>query len=41
MTDIKGHWAENDIQEWLDEGLITGYPDHTFQPGAEISRGNL
>ncbi|MEK3688309.1 S-layer homology domain-containing protein [Paenibacillus sp. FSL R10-2736] len=41
MTDIKGHWAENDIQEWLDEGLITGYPDHTFQPGAEISRGEF
>lgn len=41
MSDIKGHWAETDIQEWLDEGLITGYPDHTFQPGAEISRGEF
>ncbi|MEK3899756.1 S-layer homology domain-containing protein [Paenibacillus sp. FSL R7-0179] len=41
MADIKGHWAESDIQEWLDQGLITGYPDHTFRPGAEVSRGEF
>ncbi|KWX74777.1 hypothetical protein AML91_14095 [Paenibacillus jilunlii] len=41
MTDIKGHWAETDIQEWLDKGLITGYPDHTFRPGAEVTRGEF
>ncbi|KWX89025.1 hypothetical protein AMQ83_03105, partial [Paenibacillus riograndensis] len=41
MTDIQGHWAETDIQEWLDKGLATGYPDHTFRPGAEISRGEF
>ncbi|WP_405106159.1 S-layer homology domain-containing protein [Paenibacillus sp. FSL K6-1217] len=41
VSDIKGHWAESDIQEWLDQGLITGYPDHTFRPGAEVSRGEF
>ncbi|MFD1910491.1 S-layer homology domain-containing protein [Paenibacillus rhizoplanae] len=41
MADIKGHWAESDIQQWLDQGLITGYPDHTFRPGAEVSRGEF
>lgn len=41
MTDIKGHAAEADIQEWLDKGLITGYPDHTFRPEAQISRGEF
>ncbi|MEK3881159.1 S-layer homology domain-containing protein [Paenibacillus sp. FSL M7-0420] len=41
MADIKGHWAESDIQQWLDQGLINGYPDHTFRPGAEVSRGEF
>lgn len=41
VSDISGHWAEADIQEWLDQGLITGYPDHTFRPGAEVSRGEF
>lgn len=41
VSDIKGHWAESDIQDWLDQGLITGYPDHTFRPGAEVTRGEF
>lgn len=41
ISDIQGHWAEDDIQEWLDKGLIKGYPDHTFRPDAEISRGEF
>lgn len=41
VTDIKGHWAETDIQDWLDKGLITGYPDHTFRPEHVISRGEF
>ncbi len=41
MTDIKGHWAEADIQEWLDKGLVTGYPDHTFRPEQVVARGEF
>lgn len=41
VSDIKGHWAESDIQEWLDQGIVTGYPDHTFRPGAEVTRGEF
>jgi len=41
MKDIKGHKAEADIQEWLDKGLITGYPDQTFRPDNVISRGEF
>lgn len=41
LTDIKGHWAEQDIKEWIEQGIITGYPDQTFRPEAVISRGEF
>lgn len=41
LVDIKGHWAEQDIKEWIDLGIITGYPDQTFRPEAVISRGEF
>ncbi|MBP1991629.1 S-layer homology domain-containing protein [Paenibacillus eucommiae] len=41
FKDIEGHWAEEDIQEWLDKGIITGYPDQTFRPNNVISRGEF
>lgn len=41
IKDIKGHWAESDIEDWLDKGLINGYPDGTFRPDNVISRGEF
>jgi hypothetical protein len=41
IIDIKGHWAERDIREWIEKGIITGYPDQTFRPDQVISRGEF
>ncbi|NQX63730.1 S-layer homology domain-containing protein [Paenibacillus qinlingensis] len=41
ITDIKGHWAEADIEEWLEQGVVTGYPDQTFQPERNVTRGEF
>ncbi|MFW6359290.1 MAG: S-layer homology domain-containing protein [Chroococcales cyanobacterium] len=36
--DIQGHWAQGCIQELTQRGIVTGYPDGTFQPGGVITR---
>ncbi|WP_222708536.1 S-layer homology domain-containing protein [Paenibacillus sp. N3.4] len=41
LNDIKGHWAEGNLQEWLDKGIVAGYPDGTFRPDQVISRGEF
>lgn len=37
-TDIKGHWAEDDISTMLGTGVVGGYPDGTFKPNRSITR---
>jgi hypothetical protein len=37
--DIQGHWAQSQLQEWLDQGYLGGYPDGTVQPNKAITRG--
>ncbi|MBJ6360391.1 S-layer homology domain-containing protein [Paenibacillus sp. GCM10012307] len=37
-SDLDGAWAEMQIGEWLDKGLVKGYPDGTFRPDATITR---
>ena len=32
LTDIKGHWAEKNIERFVKEQIIMGYPDGTFKP---------
>ena len=39
MTDIVGHWAENDIAWVLDLGLFNGTSDTTFTPNGTMTRG--
>lgn len=41
LTDIAGHWAQNDIVKLVDQGVITGYPDGTFRPDANITRAEF
>lgn len=41
FEDLNGHWAEEEVQEWIDNGMIAGYPDHTFRPDKEITRGEF
>lgn len=37
ISDISGHWAEETIKRWKDEGIINGYPDGTFKPNDSMS----
>ncbi|MFF2157385.1 glycosyl hydrolase family 18 protein [Paenibacillus chitinolyticus] len=40
-ADIKGHWAEKELGEWHDKGLIQGYSDGSLQPDNAITRAEL
>ncbi|XID92279.1 S-layer homology domain-containing protein [Paenibacillaceae bacterium WGS1546] len=37
-SDIQGHWAEAAMAKWAEQGRISGYPDGTLRPDADISR---
>ncbi len=41
LSDIEGHWAENDIRELVGIGAITGYPDFTYRPEGTITRAEF
>ncbi|MCG8540147.1 MAG: S-layer homology domain-containing protein [Clostridia bacterium] len=41
FSDIKDHWAEREIIELTNQGVISGYPDGTFRPDANISRSEF
>ena len=38
LSDIKGHWAEENITSLAAKKIINGYPDKTFRPNNNISR---
>lgn len=40
-SDIKGHWAEERLQDWLDKGYIKGYPNGTVQPDRTVTRAEF
>ena len=37
LKDIQEHWARQHIEKIYATGLITGYPDNTFQPNQQVS----
>lgn len=39
--DIKGHWAEGTINEWLDKGMVSGFPDGSFRPDQPVTRAEF
>jgi len=39
--DYIGHWAENQIKEFIEKGYILGYPDGSFKPDKEITRAEF
>ena len=41
MKDIQGHWAQEDIEKCIEQGIIKGYPDGTFKPDATVTRAEL
>jgi len=40
-SDIKGHWAEDQISNWMDKGFINGFTDGTFKPDKTITRSEF
>lgn len=41
LKDIKGHWAETNIRDFVTKGHIDGYPDNTFKPDNSIKRSEF
>lgn len=41
FEDIKGHWAEDQMNFIINKGLINGYQDKTFKPDRNISRAEV
>ena len=41
INDIKGHWAENNILNFVKQGYINGYTDGTFKPDNSITRAEF
>ena len=42
FRDVSGtHWAKEDIQALVAEGVLTGYPDQTFRPNLPVTRAEL
>ncbi|RXE59077.1 Ig-like domain-containing protein [Acetivibrio mesophilus] len=38
FTDIKGHWAADFFADLLKKEIVSGYPDRTLRPNAQITR---
>jgi uncharacterized protein YktA (UPF0223 family) len=42
FTDVlSGHWAFKYVQKMYDEGITTGYPDGTYRPSQNVTRGQM
>ena len=37
LSDISGHWAEENIRRFVDKGYIAGYEDGTFRPDNPVT----
>ncbi|WP_426643000.1 InlB B-repeat-containing protein [Paenibacillus illinoisensis] len=41
LHDIKGHWAEELIQQAVRDGIVKGYVDGSFKPNASVTRAEF
>ncbi|MCD9025287.1 S-layer homology domain-containing protein [Cohnella silvisoli] len=41
FSDIAGHWAEANIKQAVNAGIVTGYADGTFKPGKTVTRAEF
>ncbi len=41
FSDAKGHWAESQINKFVDLGYVNGYHDNTFKPDNSITRAEF
>ena len=39
--DINGHWAEEDLNKWIENGILLGYQDGTIKPDNNIQERSL
>ncbi|SDW83575.1 S-layer homology domain-containing protein [Paenibacillus sp. PDC88] len=39
--DLEGHWAESQLQSWINQGNLNGYADGTVKPNQSISRAEF
>lgn len=38
LTGITGHWAQNEVTDWVEKGFIQGYADGSFKPDNSLKR---
>ena len=41
LSDLDGHWAQDVIQQAVQEGWVNGYPDGTFRPDGSVTRAEF
>lgn len=41
FSELKGHFAENQMQAWIEKGFIHGYQDGSFKPNKSITRAEF
>ena len=41
ITDIDGHWAQNQISNFIEKSYAKGYEDNTFKPDNQITRAEF
>ncbi|OIB04252.1 hypothetical protein AK95_11605 [Paenibacillus sp. LC231] len=41
FTDIKGHWAQKNIENLAEKGIVNGYTDGSFRPDRMMSRAEF
>ncbi len=39
--DIQNHWAGKQINDWVEKGYISGYPDGSFKPDTSVTRAEF
>ncbi|UJF32243.1 hemoblobin-interacting domain-containing protein [Paenibacillus hexagrammi] len=41
LSDMKGHWAEATVNDWVRQGVVSGYEDGSFQPDRQVTRAEF
>ena len=41
VSDISNHWTKDNIQKFIDAGIINGYQDDTFRPDNNMTRAEF